>query len=106
MALVPVEKRGFFVKYSDSGVVHEFGQFDLSKMDDEQTQAGFANVNSSFRFGTPLMRDGFGFVMSAMAVSYRMGCERKELLFKVALSQAALNGRECTCCLFHGKPSS
>ncbi|KLO06161.1 hypothetical protein SCHPADRAFT_946327 [Schizopora paradoxa] len=102
VAHIPLQDRGFVVKFSKVGDGCEMGQMDRSKL------LGIIGrgvpVVNAVRDGSCEFSPASKYVSTVILVSFHVGFERRRLVFNVAFTESALEGKDCSCCLFHGEP--
>lgn len=108
---VPLRRRGHIVMFTKDGNSRDIAQFDLETLRGADG-APIAIPDVSFTpgcasFGRPSSVKTLkktDYVTSIMVVEFPIGSERKQLAFTVAFTHSALDGLECSCCLFHEHP--
>lgn len=106
---VKPESRGFIVKFSGSSFERDISQFDLAKLDGEKGRFlpgySFPGEDSATTDTTKHENNAQASdtVSTIVIAQYHMGCAVKELYYTAAFTRSALEGGECSCCVFHGR---
>ncbi len=106
---MPLENRGFIVTFPGNGRERDLSQFDLAKLDGVDGEVVPKLILPSFALeGIPLDTGSESsehkpdYVSTVLLVQYHTGRNVRELHFSVSITRAALEGQQCSCCLFHG----
>lgn len=102
-ANIPIENRGYNMKFSDMGPNRELTQFDTAKPINGVPPGTF---KGTIPHAAEERNEGKNpnIVSSSLVVQYPIGCQMKALCFPAAFDRHAVEGRECSCCLFHRTP--